>query len=42
VFRNLFPPAAHPYYQGRDGTPQNFASRKGGPKLYMANKCICI
>jgi hypothetical protein len=37
VFRKLFPPAAHSNLsKTRDGTPQNFASRKGSTKLYMA------
>jgi hypothetical protein len=37
VFRHLFSPAAHPNLsRTHDGTPQNFASRKRGTKLYMA------
>jgi hypothetical protein len=37
VFRKLFSPAEHPNLsKTRDGTPQSFASRKGGTKLHMA------
>jgi hypothetical protein len=37
LFRNCFSPAAHHYLsKTHDGTPQNFASRKVGTKLYMA------
>jgi hypothetical protein len=37
VLRKLFSSAAHPNLsKTRDGTPQNFASRKEGTKLYMA------
>jgi hypothetical protein len=37
VYRKLFSPVAHPNLsKTHDGTPQNFASRKGGTKLYMA------
>jgi hypothetical protein len=36
VFRELFSPAAHPnLLKTHDGTPQYFASRKGGTKLFM-------
>jgi hypothetical protein len=37
VFRNPFPPVAHPNLsKTNDGTPQNFSSQKGGTKLYVA------
>jgi hypothetical protein len=37
VFRNQFPPAAHPNLsKTHDGIPHNFTSGKGGTKLYMA------
>jgi hypothetical protein len=36
VLRKRFSPAAHPNLSDtHDGTPQSFASRKGGTKLYM-------
>jgi hypothetical protein len=36
AFRNLFSPAAHRNLsKTHGGTPQNFASPKGGTKLYM-------
>jgi hypothetical protein len=36
AFHSLFPPAAHPdMSKTHDGRLQNFASRKGGKKLYM-------
>jgi hypothetical protein len=44
VYRSLFSLAAHPNLSKiHDGTPQNFASRKGGTKLCMAiNMCLHI
>jgi hypothetical protein len=37
VFRKLSSPTVHPNLSNtHDGTPQNFASRKVGSKLYMA------